>query len=226
MTLQNNVIRTKIPGYSVTQEMFNSISHFIGIPLYLLICGLGMYFFSNGQIRLLDFFGYFIFAVSALIVYFVSGIYHLTPKDSPKKKNLRILDHCTIYLLIAGTYTPVCFHLMREGSPIHLGIIMLSIEWIGVIVGFILNAFFFQSKASRIISFILYVVMGWLALICGAIFQIYLYSAVLILAGGIVYTIGSILYACGHGWKWFHFIFHLFVLAGTITQAIGIFLLH
>ena len=226
MTLRNNVESTKIPGYSRKQEMFNTISHFLGVPFAIFVCVFGVWMFSNGYIPLLGLFGYFVFGVSALLVYLVSSIYHMTPRDSSKKKNLRILDHCMIYLLIAGTYTPVCFNLFDEGSTIHLGIIMLVIEWVGVVVGFVLNAFFFQNKASRIISFVLYVVMGWLALICGAIFQIHLWSALLILAGGIVYTIGSVLYACGHGWKWFHSIFHVFVLLGTIVQAIGIFLLH
>ena len=226
MTLRKNIESTKIPGYSKKQELFNSLSHFLGIPFALFVIGFGIYMFSGGTIRLLDLFGIVVFGISALIVYLISSIYHLTKRESPKKKTLRIIDHCTIYLLIAGTYTPVCFALLKENGPIFLGIFMLSFEWIGAITGIILNAFFFQSKISRIISFVLYVLMGWFAVICGAAFYIYIYSFVLILIGGIIYTIGSILYAFGHGWKGFHCIFHIFVLAGTIVQAIGVFLLH
>ena len=226
MTLRNNIECTKIPGYSKKQEMFNSFSHFLGIPFALFIIAIGIYSYSVETIRLLDLFGYIIFGLSALVVYLVSAVYHLTRKDSPRKKTLRIIDHCMIYLLIAGTYTPICFALLKPGYPIYIGVLMLTFEWVGAISGIILNAFFFQNKVARTISFILYVLMGWFAVICGATFYINLTSFLLILIGGIIYTIGSILYGCGHGWKWFHFIFHVFVLAGTIIQTIGVFLLH
>lgn len=225
MTLRNNIECTKIPGYSKKQEMFNSISHFLGIPFALFIIAFGFYRYSTETIRLLDLFGYIVFGLSALVVYIVSSIYHITKKDSPKKKTLRIIDHCMIYLLIAGTYTPVCFALFKPDCPIFFGTFMLIFEWLGAITGIIINAFFFQNKAARAISFVLYILMGWLAVICGATFYLNLSSFLLILIGGVIYTIGSILYGCGHGWKWFHFIFHIFVLGGTIVQTIGVFLL-
>ena len=225
MTLGNNVENTKIPGYSRKQEIFNSISHFLGVPFALFIIIFGICMFSKDYINSLMLFGYIVFGVSALAVYLISSIYHITPKESPKKKKLRILDHCTIYLLIAGTYTPICFSLLEKNQTLGLGIFMLIFQWAGLIIGVILNAFFFQNKVGRVISFILYIVMGWLALFCGAIFYVTIDVARLILIGGIIYTVGSILYACGHGWKWFHFIFHIFVLFGTIIQAIGVFLI-
>lgn len=225
MTLRNNIDGVSIPGYSKKQETFNAISHFIGALFAIFICGFGIYLFINEYISLLLLIGFFVFGVSALAVYLVSSCYHIINRHSPKKKVLRILDHCTIYLLIAGTYTPICFSFFRANSPIAFGIFMLTFEWVGVIAGYILNAFFFQNKIARVVSFILYVLMGWLAVICGASFFIQLNTFLYILIGGIIYTIGSILYAFGHEWKWCHCIFHVFVLAGTIVQAIGIFLL-
>ena len=226
MNLKDNIENTKIPDYSSKQELFNYSSHFLGLPLALFIIGFGIYLFVSSKISPLELSGLIIFGASAFIVFLVSSIYHITKRESPKKKLLRIIDHCTIYLLIAGTYTPVCFNLFQADKPYALGIFMLIFQWVGVIVGIILNAFFFQSKVSRTISFILYVLMGWLALICGAVFHIYLYSFIWILVGGIIYTVGSITYACGHSHKWLHFLFHIFVLLGFIAQAIGVFLLH
>ena len=226
MTLRNNAKNTTLPGYSRKQEIFNFVSHLVGIPLALFIFFFGLYLFNNQKISGLAFSGLIIFSLSALIVYLFSSIYHITKSESSYKKKLRIVDHCTIYLLIAGTYTPVSFALLRPGHPMSLGVFMLVFQWTGVIIGFVLNAFFFHNKVSRIISFVLYVLMGWLAVLCGATFHISLMSFLFILIGGIIYTIGSILYAFGHGWKWFHCIFHIFVLFGTIIQTIGVFLLY
>ena len=225
MKPRSNIENTVIPNYSKAQEIFNFVSHLLGVLFALFICGFGIYLFSNDSISLLDFIGLIVFGVSAIVVYLISSIYHITKRESPKKKILRIVDHCTIYLLIAGTYTPVCFSLFRPNCPIAIGIFMLAFEWVGVIIGVILNAFFFQNKVSRIVSFVFYVLMGWLAVICGGGFFINTKSFLFILMGGIVYTIGAILYAFGHGWKWFHSIFHVFVLAGTIIQTIGVFML-
>lgn len=226
MTLRNNVKETKIPSYSRTQEIFNFASHVIGVPLGIFICVMGFLKNRSGDAGPIGIAGLLIFGISALIVYLISSLYHITKSDSPKKKILRILDHCTIYLLIAGTYTPVCFALLKPNAVFFLAIFMLSFEWIGVVIGSILNAFFFQNPAARIISFALYVLMGWLAVICGAFLFISLNSFLYILFGGIVYTIGSVLYAFGHEWKWFHTIFHVCVLLGTVIQMIGVFLLY
>lgn len=222
MTLRNNIENTVIPDYSRKQETANAISHFLGLIVAGIILYFGIYYFATDFIKLVDLVGFIIFAVSAFSVYLVSGIYHITKSDSPKKKGLRVLDHCMIYLLIAGTYTPICINMMNYGQTFNLGLFMLIFEWVGAIIGIVLNAFFFQSKAARGIAFTLYILMGWLALFCGLFMFISLNSFMFILVGGIVYTIGSILYAIGHGNKWFHFVFHIFVLLGTIIQAMGI----
>ena len=222
MTLRNNIENTVIPNYSRKQETANAISHFLGLIVAGTILYFGIYYFATDFIKTSDLFGFIVFATSAFLVYLVSGIYHITPSGSFKKKGLRVLDHCMIYLLIAGTYTPICIYLMRYGTTFNLGLFMLLFEWIGAIIGIILNAFFFQNKAARVIAFILYILMGWLAMICCVFLFISVNSFMFILVGGIVYTIGSILYAIGHGNKWFHFVFHIFVLLGTIIQAMGI----
>lgn len=226
MTLKNNIEKTSIPDYSRKQEMCNAISHMLGIVVAVLIGIFGICSYSVSAIDVSLLIGDIVFAVSAFSVYLVSSIYHITLSDSPHKKKLRILDHCMIYILIAGTYTPVCINLMYSMRSFGIGLFMLIFEWVGALIGVILNAFFFQSKVARGISFAFYILMGWLAVICGGFLFINMNSFLFILAGGIVYTIGSVLYAIGHKNKWFHFVFHICVLLGTIIQAFGVLVYH
>ena len=212
----------QIPNYSRKQETFNAFSHFIGIVIALTIIVFGIVKLASESINLFYFFGLLIFGITALAVYTISGVYHYLDKDNKLKKIFRVIDHCTIYLLIAGTYTPICFFLM----DIHVvGLIMLIIEWVSAIIGIILKAFFFDKKAARVVAFFLYVLMGWLAVYSTGFLYMPSMSFLFILLGGITYTIGSILYAIGHKNTNFHCIFHVFVLVSTIIQTIGVFYL-
>ena len=226
MTLKNNIEKTAIPDYSRKQEMFNAISHMLGIVVAVLIGIFGICSYAVSAINVSLLLGDIVFAISAFAVYLVSSVYHITLSDSPYKKRLRILDHCMIYILIAGTYTPVCLNLMFYGRSFGIGLFMLIFEWLGATIGVVLNAFFFQSKIARGISFVFYILMGWLAVLCGGFLFIELTCFLFILIGGIVYTIGSVLYAVGHKNRWFHFVFHIFVLLGTIIQAFGVMIYH
>ena len=211
-----------IPNYSRKQEVFNALSHFLGVVIALVIIVFGVFKLASGSINLFHFFGLLIFGVTALAVYTISGVYHYLNKDNRVKKIFRVIDHCTIYLLIAGTYTPICFVLM----DIHIiGLIMLIIEWVGAIIGIVLKSFFFDKKAARVVAFFLYVIMGWLAVYSGGFLYMPSMSFIFILIGGIIYTIGSVLYAIGHKNTNFHCIFHVFVLVSTIIQTIGVFYL-
>ena len=222
MSIKESITQIEIPRYSKKEETFNSISHLLGIPVAVLILFLSINLFITSKISLFYFIGLLIFAFSAAAVYLISAIYHYLSADSFMKKLFRVLDHCTIYLLIAGTYTPICFVL----STTHvIGLIMLISEWVGAIIGIILNAFFFKYKAARIVSFFLYVLMGWLALYSGGFIYMNKMCFIFILLGGITYTIGSILYAIGHKNLSFHSVFHVFVLLSTIIQTIGVFYL-
>ena len=213
----------QIPNYSRKQELFNSLSHFIGIAVALTILVFAFINLTNGNIGAFYFVGLLIFGITALAVYTISGVYHYLDKDNKAKKIFRVIDHCTIYLLIAGTYTPICFVL----TDIHIvGLIMLIVEWVGAILGIILKAFFFDKKAARVTAFFLYVIMGWLAVYSGGFLYMPSMSFLFILIGGIIYTIGSVLYAIGHKNTNFHCVFHVFVLVSTIIQTIGVFLLY
>ena len=222
MSYKETINEVSIPAYSHKQEMFNTISHALGVLLAFFIIGFAIAIYSISQISFFYFVGLLIFGVSALMVYVISSVYHYLDPTSFKKKLFRILDHCTIYLLIAGTYTPICFVIM--GTHV-IGLIMLIIQWVGALIGIILNAFFFKYKWAQLISFILYVAMGWLAVYSTGFLYMPALSFAFILAGGITYTIGSILYALGKKNTNFHSIFHVFVFASTIIQSIGVIVL-
>ncbi len=220
MSYKENIEEIKIPEYTKGQERFNTISHAIGIPLAFIILFIGLYRLLIRAIDITAFLGLLVFVITIIDVYFVSSLYHGTPANTFNKKLFRVLDHCTIYLLIAGTYTPICVVLMNEHV---VGLVMLLVEWGCAVIGIILNAFFFKSKAVQVISLILYLAMGWLVLFCGGFLYMSAISFGFVLAGGIVYSIGAILYAVGKKKNlYLHSVFHVFVLVSTIIQAIGV----
>ena len=220
MSYKENIEEIKIPEYTKGQERFNTISHVIGIPLAFVILFIGLYRLLIRAIDITAFLGLLVFVITIIDVYFVSSLYHGTPANTFNKKLFRVLDHCTIYLLIAGTYTPICVVLMNEHV---VGLVMLLVEWGCAVIGIIINAFFFKSKAVQVISLILYLAMGWLVLFCGGFLYMSAISFGFVLAGGIVYSIGAILYAVGKKKDlYLHSIFHVFVLVSTIIQAIGV----
>ena len=211
-----------IPNYTRKQELFNTISHFLGIFIAITVFIISLLKFINQEISLFYFIGLLIFVVSMFLVYLVSGIYHFLNKDNYYKKLFRVIDHCTIYLLIAGTYTPICFVLLESQT---VGLVMLIIEWVGCLTGIILNAFFFDKKFARYLAFALYILMGWLVLYIGAFIYLKPLPFAFILGGGIVYSIGAILYGISHKSIGFHCVFHVFVLVSTIIQTAGVLLM-
>ena len=219
MSYKEHIASIDIPPYTKKQERFNTISHFLGIPLAIILLIIGIVFLASGKIDISPFLGLLVFVITIIDVYLVSSVYHGTDGESFNKKLLRVIDHCTIFLLISGTYTPICVVIMQEHI---IGLIMLIIEWGSALIGIVLNAFFFKCKAVQVISLVLYLAMGWLVLFCGGFIYMPAMSFAFVLAGGIVYSIGSILYGIGKKNLNFHCIFHVFVIVSTIVQAIGV----
>ena len=223
MSYKENIASVKIPPYTRKQETFNTISHLLGIPLAFIILIIGLVRLFSGAINISAFLGLLVFVITIIDVYLVSSLYHWTANETFNKKVFRVLDHCTIFLLIAGTYTPICVVIMNENA---IGLIMLIIEWGCTLIGIVLNAFFFKSKAAQVISMVLYLAMGWLVLICGGFRYMAPLSFAFVLAGGIIYSIGAILYAVGKKNLNLHCVFHVFVLVSTIVQAVGVLLIY
>ena len=147
----------------------------------------------------------------------MSSIYHGLKRGSTAKKVFQILDHCTIFLLIAGSYTPFLLCTFREYST-SLGWWMFAIIWGFAIIGIILNSI--DLKRYKVFSMICYLVMGWCIIVKASLLPKLLGAAgtTLLVAGGIAYTIGAIFYMLGKKKKYIHSIFHLFIVLGSVLQ--------
>ncbi len=149
----------------------------------------------------------------------MSTLYHSLAVNNAKRV-FRIIDHCSIYLLIAGTYTP--YTLVALPNP--LGLILFSIVWGVAILGIVLNAV--NLRKYKVISCISYLVLGWVIIFAyKPLTECIPWGGVLLLvAGGIVYTVGAIFYGFGRKVRYFHSIFHIFVLAASILHFLSILL--
>ena len=209
----------KLPDYTLGEEIFNSVSHIVGavFGIFVLVsCVVAAAFNFNG----LDMFGAIVYGVCTIFMYTMSGVYHGL-KESMMKKVLQIIDHCGVFLMVAGTYTPVMLSGLYKADQIK-AIVLLSVVWASTIVGVVLNSI--DLKKFHIFSVVNHLVTGWasLTVIVPLYKSIGLTGFLLIFGGGILYTIGAVLYSIGKSKRYFHSVFHVFVLAGSVVQYLGI----
>ena len=195
------------------------VTHIVGGGfgiLVLLWCLLKAILFGNGW----DITGACIYGISMVILYTVSSIYHGL-KAPMGKKVMQVIDHCTIYLLIAGTYTPILFSGIRPVFPGWAWTIF-GIVWGCAIVAAVFTAI--DLKKYAVFSMACYLAMGWCIVLAvkPAVQSVPLSALLWVLAGGIAYTVGAVLYGVGKKRRYMHSIFHGFVLLGSIFQFIGI----
>lgn len=211
-----------LPKYTKGEEIFNMTSHIVGGALgivALVLCVVFATVHGNGYGVVSG----AIYGVTMVILYTMSSIYHgLNPKRKAKKV-FQVLDHCSIYLLIAGSYTPFALCTLREYST-ALGWTIFGVIWFVAILGIILNSI--DIKKFRVFSMICYLVMGWCIVFKINLLPELLGTAglVLLLLGGLAYTIGAILYGLGKKHKYMHSVFHLFILLGSLLQFFTILL--
>ena len=211
----------ELPNYTKGEEIFNAVSHIVGGGFGIIALVLGIIFsviYSNGY----GLASMIVYGVSMIILYTMSALYHFLPRGKAKKV-FRIFDHCTIFLLIAGTYTPYCLVSLREISP-TLGWGLFGVVWCLSILGIIGNAINMHSMWIKTLSMICYLGEGWCVIfaIDKLIKAITIPGFILLLAGGVLYTIGAVFYGFGKKCKYIHSVFHLFCLAGTISQFLSI----
>ena len=199
----------------------NMVTHIVGGSIGVLIlaaCVLKAVFERNTP----GIVGSAIYGFTMVVLYTMSSVYHgLRP--STGKKVMQIIDHCTIYFLICGTYTPILLSAFVPVYPI-LGWGLLGAEWGLAFLAATLTAI--DLKKYNVFSMICYIAMGW-----GIIFFLPQAVAVLtkpgfflLLSGGIAYMVGAILYGIGSKTRWFHSVFHIFVVLGSVLQALAIIL--
>lgn len=209
-------LKSKAPHSLSSEEIANSLTHAIGVILCIV-----------GTVTLLikaydsqnpwQIYSAYIYCSSLVLLYLASTIYHAI--SSPTLKELfHVIDHSAIYVLIAGTYTPFLLVGLRNEIHISFIIIMWSIALIGIIYKL------FMIKKFKLISTLIYLGMGWMAIIKLSTFYHHLsaQASIWILIGGLFYSIGTIFYSKKNIW-YHHAIWHIFVLFGSISHYIAIY---
>ena len=208
-----------LPTYTKGEEIFNMTSHIVGGALGVAATALCI-IFSALHNNVYGIVSCSIYGFSMILLYTMSSIYHgLRPNKA--KKVFQILDHCSIFLLIAGTYTPYCLVTLREYNT-ALGWTLFGIVWGMAVIGIILNSI--DIKKYKILSMICYLVMGWCILVRAPLLPklLGLPGFILLLGGGVAYTIGAIFYGFGKKKKYIHSVFHMFILLGSVLQFFSI----
>lgn len=208
-----------LPDYTHGEEIMNMVTHIVGGGLgilALLLC-VGIAVKNNNTLGII---GSAIYGFSMIALYTVSSVYHGLHVCSGKKV-MQIIDHCTIYFLIAGTYTPILLSAFVSTYP-AIGWGLLAAQWILVAVATTLTAI--DLRNYRVFSMICYIAMGWAIIffIPQTIQVMTLPGFYLLLSGGIAYTIGAILFGIGAKKRWIHSVFHIFVVIGSILQLLAI----
>lgn len=205
-----------LPTYTKGEEIFNMTSHIVWgafgvVALVLCIVFSGIHRNAYAVVSSV------IYGVSMIVLYTMSSIYHGLRPQGKAKKVFQILDHCSIFLLIAGSYTPFCLVTFREYSSI-LGWSIFGIIWAMAALGITLNSI--DIKKYKVFSMICYLGMGWCIIFTANLLPklLGITGLTLLVLGGIAYTIGAILYGLGKKKKYIHSIFHLFILLGSILQ--------
>lgn len=206
--------------YSKGEEIFNAVTHIAGGALGITVWIVLLCFAAPvpAYVAAVSAFGF-----GATLLYTMSALYHFLPRGGRAKKVFRIFDHCTIFVLIAGTYTPYCVIALGGTAA---GTAVLIAQWTLAAAGITMNAIAMNNKVVKGLSMALYVVTGWMALavIRPLAAALSTASLVLLIAGGLAYTLGIFFYAFGKKVRYFHSVWHLFDVAGTALQFVSVLL--
>lgn len=216
MEMRMDKAKEYLPHYTLGEEIFNSVSHGVGVALACV--GFGILIVLSalyGDAWAVS--SSIVYSFSLFALYLASTLYHACPNRRVKGV-LQVLDHCSIFLLIAGTYTPYTLITLRGA----LGWSLFAVVWGAAIVGVVLNAIDVQ-KYSRI-SMVCYVAMGWVVVLAirPLMASLAWNGLVLLALGGIFYTVGIVFYVIRRSYM--HSIWHLFVLAGSVCHYLSILL--
>ncbi len=215
MKNQETVLKP-LPVYTLGEEIFNSVSHGVGALLAIIGCTVLIMFtaLNRGGAELAS---AIVFGLSMIILYTMSTLYHALTNQKAKRI-FRIFDHDTIFLLIAGTYTPYALCCIQ---PVWLGWTIFGCIWAAAVFGIVLSSINLE-KFSKI-STICYIIMGWA--IVFAIKPLYeqlsTFCLIMLILGGLMYS-GGVYFYKRKDVKYFHSIWHLFVLAGTIMHFFSV----
>lgn len=209
----------QLPDYTRGEEIMNMVTHIVGGAMgiaVLTLCVIRAALHQNpyGVVSSA------IYGTMMITLYTISSVYHGL-KPGTGKKVMQVIDHCAIYFLITGTYMPVALSAFRPVYPV-LGWCMFGFEWAMTALAVTLTAI--DLKKYNVFSMICYIGMGWLVIPFArqTLEVMQLGGFVLLLSGGIVYTIGAVLYGIGSKKRWMHSVFHIFVVLGSLLQFFAV----
>jgi len=208
-------LRNIVP-LSFGEEVGNSVSHGVAALLFIFMLPFtAVYMYADGGA--LHALGGSVFVISILLMFLTSTLYHSMAHNTQHKYIMRLLDHSLIYIAIAGTYTPVALSVIGG----TWGIITLIVQWAAAVLGILYKVL--SPKVNSKVSLIFYLVMGWMAVIFFPTIIVNTHWMFLLMLGlgGVAYTVGAWFYAQKTR-KYFHMIWHFFIIAGSILHYIGI----
>lgn len=208
--------KIQLPDYTRGEELANALSHGLGVLFGIF----ALLYCLTAAKNAWDVVGVSLYGGSMILLYAVSAVYHAL-RPCGGKRVMRIIDHCSIYFLIAGTYTPILLSAMRPVFP-GWAWTVFGIVWGCAVVGTVFTAIDLKRYAR--FSMTCYICMGWcIVMAAKPALQSMPHRALLwILFGGIAYTVGAVLYGLGKKRRYMHTLFHLFVLMGSALQFVGI----
>ena len=209
----------RLPDYTRGEEIMNMVTHIVGGAMGIAVLTLCVIRAAlNGNV-----YGIVtsaVYGASMIAMFTISSVYHGL-KPNMGKKVMQVIDHCTIYFLIAGTYTVIVLSALR---PIYPGLAwgLFGFEWAMVALATSLTAI--DLKKYSVFSMACYIGMGWAIIpFWRQVMEVLTFPGfLLLLLGGIAYTVGSILYGLGKKKKWMHSIFHIFVILGSLLQFFAV----
>lgn len=209
----------QLPQYTPAEESVNTLTHLAGFLFGIAALILCLFRVKNSSA--IHVISTAIYGCSMILLYAVSSLYHGL-KPCLGKKVLQIIDHCTIYLLIAGTYTPVVLIALRPMYPAVAWGLFIT-EWTLSALATTLTAIDL-TKYSKL-SMVFYLGLGWaiLPFLPQTLQALGQHGFLMLLAGGISYTIGAVLFGIGRKIRWMHSVFHIFVVAGSVLQFLAIY---
>ena len=209
-----------LPYYTKGEEIMNMVTHIVGGALGIVVLVLCV---IRAAVRgnIYGVVASAIYGTSMIALYTMSSVYHGV-RPGLGKKVLQVIDHCTIYLLIAGTYTPIVLIAFRPVYP-AIGWGLFALEWILAALATTLTAI--DLKKYSALSMVFYIGLGWAVVpfIPQTIELMGMAGFGYLLAGGISYTIGAILFGIGSKIRWMHSVFHIFVVLGSLLQFVAIY---
>ena len=219
MSIRTKLADRSLPNYSRGEEVMNMVTHIVGGALGVIALALCILRAAkNGNPYGIA--TSVVYGIAMICTFTVSSIYHgLLPNYG--KKVMQVVDHCTIYFLIAGTYTVVVLSGIRPMYP-KLGWGLFIFEWIMAVIAATLTAI--DMKKYEVFSMVCYIGMGWAVIPFARHTMISLPApgCYLLRAGGIAYSIGAVLYGIGSKKKWMHSVFHIFVVLGALLQFFSV----